>query len=508
MAPQKRGNSPAPPARGGAEARGAEKAAEAKAADAQAKQNGGKGGSGEKFVPPARPEGLRGSLVTLHLLLAAAVTAFALLGESMKHPVPEGKFEKKDGSLIDMGAYDPVELGPFPKCHPHFEEHEVVAENGTTIWRKNSEVPSGGPYPVGHPENLEWVAKSNEESLKETIENRFKWAGLQPNLHLLALATLCVFLGSKHGVWIFTEPPETREAAQMLQTEDAYWFPVMGSGVLFGLFLVLKYLGTDWVKMLISAVVVFMCMFGVGTNLDQLIAVVRVKTMKPFCHIPLLDQSLNLMELVGMIIGAACAVGFMTTKNWIINNVFGVSFSLVGIKMITLNSYKTGAIMLVGLFFYDVFWVFGSKSVFGSNVMVSVAKGVEAPIKLMFPRNMGGCGKLLHSMLGLGDIVVPGIFIAFLAKWDAVKMGEGKLSSFVYLNSAMVAYVLSLITTVSIMLFFNAAQPALLYIVPYVLIASLVVALARGEFMDLWSFVIEEDEAPEEEKKSEEKKDK
>merc|ERR1712028_145301 len=105
-----------------------------------------------------------------------------------------------------------------------------------------------------------------------------------------------------------------------------------------------------------------------------------------------------------------------------------------------------------------------------------------------FPRDMSGCGTLRNSMLGLGDIVVPGIFIAFLAKWDAVKMGEKVSTSFVYLNSVMVAYVLSLVTTVSIMLFFNAAQPALLYIVPYVLVTAVVLALIRGEFSDLWSY--------------------
>merc|ERR1712039_830701 len=173
-----------------------------------------------------------------------------------------------------------------------------------------------------------------------------------------------------------------------------------------------------------------------------------------------------------------------------------------------ISTWETGAIMLIGLFFYDIFWVFGSKPVFGSNVMVSVAKGVEAPIKLMFPRSAGGCGNLQHSMLGLGDIVVPGIFIAFLAKWDAVQIGEKKSDSFVYLNTTMVAYVLSLITTVSIMLFFNAAQPALLYIVPYVLIASLVVACYRGEFKELWNYVISEDEEPSTAEENEEKKDK
>ena len=36
--------------------------------------------------------------------------------------------------------------------------------------------------------------------------------------------------------------------------------------------------------------------------------------------------------------------------------------------MLSLPSYKTGAMLLGGLFFYDVFWVFGT------DVMVTVAK--------------------------------------------------------------------------------------------------------------------------------------
>lgn len=413
----------------------------------------------------------------------------------MIRPIPEGKFEKKDGKLIDLKDFDPVDLGPFPKCHPHFGEHEVVDVDGVSSWVKNDDVSSAGPFPVGHPENPEWSQKSHEMSVKENMENRFKWSGLQPNFHMLALATACVYLGSKHAVWIFTEPPETREAAQLLQKEDAYWFPVMGSGVLFGLFVVLKYLGTEYIKLLITGCVVFMCMFGVGTNFDQFIAVARKKVSKALFTIPYFDQPVTLNEIIGMIAGASMACGFMMTKNWIINNIFGVSFSVLGIKGIGLNSYKTGCIMFIGLFFYDVFWVFGSKSVFGSNVMVSVAKGVDAPIKLMFARSLGGCGTLQHSMLGLGDIVVPGIFIAFLAKFDAVKIDEKKATSFVYLNTCMFSYVLSLITTVAIMLFFNAAQPALLYIVPYVLIASALVAVARGEFQELWNYTISEEDA-------------
>ena len=109
---------------------------------------------------------------------------------------------------------------------------------------------------------------------------------------------------------------------------------------------------------------------------------------------------------------------------------------------------STGLILLGGLFFYDIFWVFGT------DVMITVAKSFEAPIKLVFPQDILENGKLsslyaqqqqFHyrkvgmninvrslfgsffpgpleannfAMLGLGDIVIPGIFIALLLRFD------------------------------------------------------------------------------------------
>jgi len=40
--------------------------------------------------------------------------------------------------------------------------------------------------------------------------------------------------------------------------------------------------------------------------------------------------------------------------------------------------------------------------------MVSVAKNLDGPIKLLFPQGPG----LSPSLLGLGDIVIPGFFLA------------------------------------------------------------------------------------------------
>merc|ERR1719323_272738 len=98
----------------------------------------------------------------------------------------------KDGTIINIDDFDAATLGPYPKCHPHFKEHQLVLDNGTVQWVKNTDAPSAGPFPVGHPDNPEWIEKANADAKKENEENRFTWKGLQPSLHLLALAMLCV----------------------------------------------------------------------------------------------------------------------------------------------------------------------------------------------------------------------------------------------------------------------------------------------------------------------------
>ena len=61
---------------------------------------------------------------------------------------------------------------------------------------------------------------------------------------------------------------------------------------------------------------------------------------------------------------------------------FGLAFAINGVELLHLNKVVTGCILLGGLFFYDIFWVFGT------NVMVTVAKSFEAPIKLVFPQDL------------------------------------------------------------------------------------------------------------------------
>lgn len=49
---------------------------------------------------------------------------------------------------------------------------------------------------------------------------------------------------------------------------------------------------------------------------------------------------------------------YYAKKHWLANNVLGICFSVEGIEHLSVGSVQTGAILLSGLFFYDIFWVF------------------------------------------------------------------------------------------------------------------------------------------------------
>lgn len=118
-----------------------------------------------------------------------------------------------------------------------------------------------------------------------------------------------------------------------------------------------------------------------------------------------------------------------------------------------LPNFKTGFILLWGLFFYDIFWVYGT------DVMVTVAKSFDAPIKLMFPYNWNA-DPPQFSMLGLGDIVIPGIFVALCLKYDIYRfiktgsknIGDIKLG---YFNWCFGGYIFGIITTFAVMIIWN-----------------------------------------------------
>ncbi|XP_017171155.1 minor histocompatibility antigen H13 isoform X1 [Mus musculus] len=88
------------------------------------------------------------------------------------------------------------------------------------------------------------------------------------------------------------------------------------------------------------------------------------------------------------------------------------------------------------------------------------------------------------AMLGLGDIVIPGIFIALLLRFDI----SLKKNTHTYFYTSFAAYIFGLGLTIFIMHIFKHAQPALLYLVPACIGFPVLVALAKGEVAEMFSY--------------------
>lgn len=194
----------------------------------------------------------------------------------------------------------------------------------------------------------------------------------------------------------------------------------------------------------------------------------------------LIDYKFTSYDIVCLVISTVVGVWYLFKKHWIANNLFGIAFAVNGVELLHLNNIITGCILLAGLFVYDIFWVFGT------NVMVTVAKSFEAPIKLVFPQDLltNGLGATNFAMLGLGDIVIPGIFIALLLRFDC----STKRKSNLYFYSTFVAYFLGLMATIFVMHVYKHAQPALLYLVPACITTPILLAIVRGELKMLLAY--------------------
>src|ERR1700734_46904 len=106
--------------------------------------------------------------------------------------------------------------------------------------------------------------------------------------------------------------------------------------------------------------------------------------------------------------------------------------------------------------------------------------------------------KLEFSMLGLGDIVVPGLFIALALRYDLYRFHQQNptvnykrhMYRFPkpYFISTFAAYIAGLVLTMTVMHVFKKAQPALLYLSPFCAASALLTALVRRELPALWGY--------------------
>ena len=158
------------------------------------------------------------------------------------------------------------------------------------------------------------------------------------------------------------------------------------------------------------------------------------------------------------------------------------------LTLIRLASMRVAAFLLALMFVYDNFWVFLSVYIFKQSVMVKVATGDASeslPMLFAVPHQCG------YSLLGLGDVVIPGLLVALTIRLDYFK-GLCAFSPRGYFLYCCIGYATGLAVANVAVAVTHLGQPALLYLVPCTLGTTLTIAWRRKELNWIWNHPFQE----------------
>ncbi|CAM4876953.1 unnamed protein product [Rotaria socialis] len=275
---------------------------------------------------------------------------------------------------------------------------------------------------------------------------------------LLLAALLCVYFGSYRSVTRKNKQKKSGEKPDILTAKDAAMFPFIASGFLFGIYLVILLVSKEYISFVLNIYFFLIGIVALYRAIEPVFAKIRLPLLNKLrerqFHINLtenkpsdttenesglmrIDFKFDLIDVGVLFLCVLVGVWYLLKRHWIANNIFGIAFSINAIEILHFNKVLNGVVLLSGLFVYDIFWVFGT------NVMVTVAKSFDAPIKLLFPQDLIENGLFAankFAMLGLGDIVIPGAFIALLLRYDMSRRQTGRKSVALYFTVSFIAY--------------------------------------------------------------------
>jgi len=261
---------------------------------------------------------------------------------------------------------------------------------------------------------------------------------------------------------------------------------------------------------------------GVGKRLESITLLSRV--------IRGAELRVSAAQALALTLAAGCVATWVLLRHagwaWLPQDAFGVALCCMFLLQLQLNGLRDACVLLALFFAYDVFMVFLSPYVFGSSVMIDVATagapvavpnwacycranpgdvsscgpGEVMPILLRLPRVSGYQGG--YAMLGLGDVVLPGLLLSLCLRFDLALKREGlygtdalalrrarrraaTLRGASYWQVALIGYGLGIALAMAAVAAFKSGQPALLYLVPCTVVPVLVLASVRGD-LPLW----------------------
>jgi minor histocompatibility antigen H13 len=123
--------------------------------------------------------------------------------------------------------------------------------------------------------------------------------------------------------------------------------------------------------------------------------------------------------------------------------------------------------------------------------MMTVATKVEAPVKFLYAAPPSDVPKSYpFSVLGLGDVVIPGLFVRLMSKVDELLQPKN-LS---YFKVATAAYASGLALCFGANEVYHNGQPALFYLDPSLIGSTLACAAINNQVSDVWNFKEDDEE--------------
>ncbi|POM72039.1 Signal peptide peptidase-like, aspartyl protease family A22B [Phytophthora palmivora] len=295
---------------------------------------------------------------------------------------------------------------------------------------------------------------------------------------------------------------ESRDEIWELDTRHAVGFIALA-----GVFLTVFY----YVK--IGGVIPVLFAVSGAATLTQVIGTPAMEWLMPRSAareitIPLLGDTVRLSELLGFLPSVTIAIVWYLHRRsyWVLQDIMGISLCFVFLRTVQLPNLKVATILLTLAFCYDVFFVFLSPIFFGSSVMEDVATGGPAaytksgypgvdycerypeypacvdpepmPMLLVLPRILDWAGGV--SMLGLGDIILPGMLLSFTLRFD---YAHGSTN---YFRLMAVGYAVGLALANLAVMVTEMGQPALMYLVPTTLGSLTIASKRNGHFRTMW----------------------
>lgn len=250
--------------------------------------------------------------------------------------------------------------------------------------------------------------------------------------YFISLAVTTIYIGAHRGL--------NSRQRQQINLKEGFIAPIAASVAIFGTYLFLKYFPDlslqsffDAYFWLLGSIATVGAFAGPARSLGTRFGLPVWEVPIPEwlgatddTGTPVTSGPLALSDIVVAVAGVALASADLAAHhgNFTLNNTIACLVAADILQLLGLSSFRVAAVLLVGMLAYDVFWVFGSPAAIGDNVMLQVATSdvLVGPTRLIFPRVPGSVGEASSfpfSLLGLGDVAVPGLLACLALRYDA-----------------------------------------------------------------------------------------